>query len=669
LAYGLLIPHLGLYWDDLPYALIQHRFGPEGYPAFVSSDRPYSAWVFMGLTWLLGEQLLGYHIAGLLLHWLCGLLLWQLVRTIWPHHELEAMCTGLLFIIFPGFLGHPQTITYSHHFLAMTLYLFSLIATVKAVKGNHHKDHKQNAWLWHVPSVLATGLSQFTIEYFLGWEAVRMVIVLLIIFQGSTNLEKKVGNSILHLTPYWLMTLCFLVWRVLIFRFPTYHPLDEGVLSFTALSWWIDIFSQVIEAVFIVWIYAPIQSISYAVSQPGWFAYLLLTLFSTIFVFLYLHYILQQPADNSLPAEMPTKNKFAVSALLVAVAGIAFAGWPFWLVNLPLDITDPFRSRFTLAFIPWVALLTTILFHLMAKIRNRFGSVLRSGLIAILVGSSIGFHYWNTTFYRSQWLEVQSYFQQLIHRVPGLEKGTVLLVNDMRSIILYQDDSLTALLNWTYAPDNLTEDLDFAVFYLSVRLGSSLPDLEPGLPISHDYRSLKFSGSTDHILVTYYEPPGCLRVLDPNQPDRIPQTLPEAMVPAVPLSNLATIVTDQEPASPPSHLFTLQESDNWCLFFQDAELAAQKGDWQHVAEIGDRALAEEGQANDLTEYFVFIEGYLRTGQLSQAFKISESMSERTQGAFNDRICRLWQVVQKDDPHHFDNNLEAQSMIGQICSVD
>jgi len=623
----------------------------------------------MGLTWLLGEQILGYHIAGLLLHWLCGLLLWQLVRTIWPHHELEALCTGLFFIIYPGFLGHPQTITYSHHFLAMTLYLFSLIATVKAVKVTNRKALLHKAWLWHLPSLIATGLSQFTIEYFLGWEAVRTVLVVLIIFRRSTNLEEKVGNSLLNLIPYWLITLGFLVWRVFIFRFPTYRPFDEGGLSFTAFSWWFDIISQVIEAVFIVWIYTPIQSISYALSQPDWFAYLLLTLFSSSFVFLYLHYIFHHPAENSLGTEMPTKYKFGVSALLVAVTGIAFAGWPFWLVNLSLDITDQFRSRFTLAFIPWVALLTTVLFHILSKIRNRFWSLVRSGLIAILVGFSIGYHYWNTTIYRSQWVEVQAYFQQLIHRAPGLENGTVLLVNDMRSIILFQDDSLTALLNWIYAPDNLTENLDFAVFYLSVRLGSSLPDLEPGLPISHDYRSLNFSGSTDKLLVVFYEPPGCLRVLDPNQPDRIPQSLPEAMVPAVPLSNLATIITNPVPASPPSHLFSLQESDNWCLFFQDAELAAQKGNWQQVAEIGDQALAGEDRAKELTEYFVFIEGYLRTGQLSQAFTISELLNEQTQGAFDERTCRLWQVVQEDNPHYFDDNIDAQSMIGQICSAD
>jgi hypothetical protein len=315
-------------------------------------------------------------------------------------------------------------------------------------------------------------------------------------------------------------------------------------------------------------------------------------------------------------------------------------------------------------------LLVTALLHLTSKIKWQSLRVLRSGLLALLVGGSIGSHFWNANFYRNQWVEVQRYFQQLNHRAPGLEKGTILVVNDMQSIHLYQDDSLTALLNWIYAPDNKTADLDFAMFYLSVRLGSSLPALDPGIPINKDYRSLTISSSTDRLLVVHYDPPGCLRVIDPNQPERIPLTLPSAMSAAVPLSNLGLIITVQTPAaSPPAYLFDFAETETWCLFFQDAELAAQQGDWQRVAEIGDQAFVGEDRPNELTEYFVFIEGYLRTGQLSQAFEISDLLSERTQGAFNNRICNLWRVIQEDDPNNLDQNMEVQSVIAHFCSPD
>jgi hypothetical protein len=419
-----------------------------------------------------------------------------------------------------------------------------------------------------------------------------------------------------------------------------------------------------LDAVLLVWKNALPHLTRQDFSQPFWLIYLLLTLLSISLVFLFLHFANQQPEQ-----EPPIGQNFSLPALLMALAGIAFAGWPFWLVDLELSIEGHFRSRFTLAFIPWVALLVTVLLHLLSQIKWQPLRVFRTGLIALLVGGSIGSHFWNANFYRSQWLEVQRYFQQLNHRAPGLEEGTILVVNDMPSIQLYQDDSLTALLNWIYAPENKSENLDFAMFYLSVRLGSSLPALAPGIPIDKAYRSLQLSSSTNHLLVVHYEPPGCLRVIDPNQPDRIPLTLPEAMLEAVPLSNLALINTEQMPAaSPPAHLFDFPDAETWCLLFQDAELAAQRGDWVNVAEIGDQAFAREDRPNELTEYFVFIEGYLRTGQLSQAFEISETLSERTQGAFNARICDLWQAILEDDPDQFDLNLNHQSMIEQFCST-
>ena len=135
LAYGLLIPTLGYYWDDWPYAWINHMYGPAGYPQYVALDRPYSAWIFMLLTSFLGEQPLGYHISALLLYWLCAVLFWSLVRLVWPGHEKEALWAALLFVIYPGFLGHPQAIIYNHHFAAMALYLFSLIGMVRAVQA------------------------------------------------------------------------------------------------------------------------------------------------------------------------------------------------------------------------------------------------------------------------------------------------------------------------------------------------------------------------------------------------------------------------------------------------------------------------------------------------------------------------------------------------------
>jgi len=670
LAYGLLIPSLGYYWDDLPYALVYHRIGPGGYPAFVAADRPFSAWVFMGLTWLLGEQPLGYHIFGLLLYWLCAVFFWRLILLLWPHYEKEALWAALLFAVYPGFLGQPKTIIYNHHFSAMALYLFSLIASVQAVHMANSKGGWIKSWRWHLPSVLAMVLSQFTIEYYLGWEAVRIAAIWLALTQHIPNKKQRLRHSFLHQAPYALATLGFLIWRVFIFQFPTYQPINDSSIEITNISWWQNLLNQVVDAVFVVWRRAVPLISRQEYSRPFWWSYLTLILFSMGFIFLFLRIKFHDPHKFDQDEDTQSHQTFAGSALMVALLGIGFAGWPFWLVDLQLSIEGHFRSRFTLAFIPWAALLTAALIHLLSRIRLRPMQIITSGMVALLVGGSIGWHFWNANFYRNQWIDVQRFFQQLVHRAPGLEKGTILLINDMQAIELYQDDSLTALLNWTYAPENKTPILDYAMFYLSVRLGTDLPVLEPGLPIEKDYRSFHFSGSTDRILVVHFEPPGCLRVVDGNQPDRIPLTLPEAMLSVLPLSNLNVIQTDPTlEGTPKIPFFDLGETQSWCLFFQEAELAAQRGEWAQVAKIGDQAYAGEDRPNEITENFVFIEGYLRDGNLSRAFQVSKSLNEDTQGQFNGRICNLWQAVEQDIPNGFNQMRIYQNMMDNFCSIE
>lgn len=660
LAYGLLIPTLGFYWDDFPYAWINHKFGPAGYPEFVSSDRPHSAWIFMALTWLLGEQPIGYHISALLLYWLCALLFWQLIRLIWPRYEKEALWAAMLFAIYPGFLGHPNAIIYNHHFSAMALYLFSLIGTVHAV------DAPGKAWRWHIPALLAMSLSQFSIEYYLGWEAVRLFVIWFIHRRRIPDQKKRLRMSLLHAAPYGLVTLGFLFWRVLIFRFPTYQPVDIGETEFAVGTWLISILAQTVEAVIEVWSRAfPILS-NQRYSDPFWGAYLALTVLAAGFVCAILYLFTSETDEDQEEVDDPL-SYFGVPALIMALTGIAFAGWPFWLTGLNLRIEVPFSSRFTLAFIPWAALLVVSILHLVAKIRFRGMRVFEIVLVAFLVGGSTGWHLWNTNLYRNDWLEVERYFQQMVHRIPRLEPGTTLLVNDMPFLNLYSDNSLTAVLNWTYAPDNASQEIDYMMYYLSVRLGLGLPALEPGLPIEQPYRSLHFSGSSDQILVVYTKPPGCLRVLDAVQTDRIPNSLPEEMVAALPLSNLSLIRTDQsDRATPPAHLFETASTSTWCLYFEEADLAGQQGDWVRVAELGDKAFALKDRANELTEYFVFIEGYLRAGRPETALELSQELRERSDGEFNGQICNLWQGVENESPEVFEGELNIGGVFEMFC---
>jgi hypothetical protein len=120
------------------------------------------------------------------------------------------------------------------------------------------------------------------------------------------------------------------------------------------------------------------------------------------------------------------------------------------------------------------------------------------------------------------------------------------------------------------------------------------------------------------------------------------------MIAALPLSDLSLIQSgDRSPASPPLHLFDLEMKDTWCINFQQADLAAQEGDWEQVVELGDYAFDRAQEASELTEMFVFLEGYLRLGRIETAREISQDVSVESDGLLDDEICTLWQQVEAE----------------------
>jgi hypothetical protein len=84
------------------------------------------------------------------------------------------------------------------------------------------------------------------------------------------------------------------------------------------------------------------------------------------------------------------------------------------------------------------------------------------------------------------------------------------MVNEL-PVTYFSDNSLTAPLNWFWAPNNTTQDMAYLLTYPSQRLGKSLISLAPGTPIAVDYLATKFNGNTSQTVTVNYEPPACLR--------------------------------------------------------------------------------------------------------------------------------------------------------------
>ena len=80
LAYGLLIPTLGFFWDDFPLSWIYDTYGVDGLERYFSTNRPYWGLLFRLTMPLLGDSPLAWQLFGLFWRWMSAVLLWLLLR-------------------------------------------------------------------------------------------------------------------------------------------------------------------------------------------------------------------------------------------------------------------------------------------------------------------------------------------------------------------------------------------------------------------------------------------------------------------------------------------------------------------------------------------------------------------------------------------------------------
>jgi len=271
---------------------------------------------------------------------------------------------------------------------------------------------------------------------------------------------------------------------------------------------------------------------------------------------------------------------------------------------------------------------------------------IRNAALITMTSLAVGFQFLTANEYRNDWAAHKDFFWQMKWRAPGMAESTLIFTNE--ELAFYADNSLASALNWMYAPQQQSDELAYALMYPLNRLGGSLPSLESGVPIEYDYLVGKFEGNTSRSLAFYYDPPGCLRLLD-AEIDPFNRFIPadSLMREAAGLSDTALILSESTTQLP--DIYFPEPMHGWCYYFERADLARQMQDWRLVAEMGESAFALDDHPNDPIERFVFIEGFAHLGEWEKAEKYSEDSYRVSKEFIGPLLCRLWQRIEADTP--------------------
>jgi len=629
LAYGINIPWIGFYWDDWPWIWFSHVMGPEGMLQIDVEHRPISGVVLWVGALLSGENPLGWQIYNFTLRLLGALALGWTLKKIWPKHREQITWATILFLIYPGFGQQFVAVNNSRHLFPLITFFLSIGLMVDAVV--HATRDKTRYWWSTALAVILSLITMFTTEYYYGLELIRPVILWLLIRRDGKRLSQTVFPTIKAWLPYLIPLIGIFVWRYTISQSVNYQiTLFNDISSSPDLSiiqtLWAgtqDILSAGIGAWFT----------AFQLPDPAQFGirsrlyYLGIVLVSAISILLYFIFLHKKKYQDKL---------WGQEALILGGAALVISPIPFWVTGLDPKLTFP-ADRLNLPMIFGACLLLTGFLDLIFK-RDSYKVL----LLSIIIGFSVGSHNQDAINYRRDWKYQIAFFQQLTTRIPDIQANTAILVNELpnnRST----DNSLAAPLNWAYEPDYSSGNMPLNLYYIELRFGREETSIE-NTPLAGVYRFFPFESNLDQVLVIYHRPPACLRVMDSKLNHYYP-LLPPFVKDILPYSHSDRIITETESSAVlPDILAKAPQPENWCYFFEKADLARQRENWQQIADLGDIAFTLDDSPNHSSERVPFIEGYAHVGRWDRAEELTFEALEINM-FMGPMLCEAWERIE------------------------
>ncbi|NMC54749.1 MAG: glycosyltransferase family 39 protein [Chloroflexi bacterium] len=633
LAFGLLIPWLGYYWDDWETILVGRLFPLSEFWKYFSGDRPFAAWTYMVFAPLAGSTPITWHIVSLVLRFFTALGFWWVFGMVWPQRRRQMAWAALLFAVYPLFRQQPIAVSYHQHWVAFALYFASLGCMLKAAQSTRLRG------LWMALSAVGELLHLGTLEYFVGIELLRPVLLWLALRESTPNKAERLKKTFLFWLPYLLILAAFSGWRVW-YAQQGLKEVNSPVLLFDLIRNPISALTKLISHVMQDGLYVlagawfDTLDPAIAASFPAPFFLMTAAVVVGLGVGLYLYLL-----NLDFPEDHETPRAWTLEALGVSLLAVLLGGVQIWITDRQAFTEGGmFSDRFMLPAMFGAALVWVVLIDWLA--RNTRAKIL---LISFLVSIAAGLHMRTANSYRWSWTYQKRVYWQLYWRAPWIEPETLMLQDDLPFPYVLPTFSYRLLYNQPRQASDL-----FGGFYRLER--EFAPDSQAwleGKEIYNEYRNMRIGGNTLDSLVMYYEPPhdtNCLWILDAEDADH--PLLPDVVIDALPLSNLGQIKTENPYGeAPDARIFGPEPAPDWCYYYQKATLARQLDDWGEVARLGDEALNQgfdtaNPSSNSPYEWIPFIQAYARDGQWQKAADLLNN-TYQTDTRYQAMLCRVW----------------------------
>jgi hypothetical protein len=625
LAFGLQIPSLGFYQDDWHFI----RYGTAGargmFEFLIVDGRPSATWVYAIAYPLIGFAPIRWQIVSLALRLTTAFLFWLVLNKLWRGHTRTNLAATFFFLLYPAFTLQAQAVVYAEHWTAYALLMFSLWSMIGA------SENPKRYLFSSTFAILATTLSLFTVEYFVGLEVLRPLILFLTISKitPEATIQTRLKRALTMWMPYAVILILFLYWRSAIIGAMRFD-LSESFSIQTIISMSQHIGADSALILIAAW-FRLIDPFALELDRLRNIIVVAVSIISGLITFQYTRSVLGAE-DRS-----PRWNTFLLGGIIAFLLGLL----PAYAVNFVIhQKLEPWNARFALAAMPGAALILAYAFDCIFT-----SARVRQVMFAILIGLLIGWGNRTAYVFRDAWEKQTLFYEQMIWRAPSLERGTAIITNE--EILSLMGDYPTAFaINTIYESSSMRPE-PYWFFAMSENLGADMDALTSGQTLDVTRYASTFKGNTRNSLIIHFLPENnqCLWTLRPE--DASYRLLPAALQEAAQVSNIELIGNE------PQNNFTLyktivpENKNAWCYFYQRADLARQFGEWKQITELWKQA--EQGgftPPGHGFEYIPFIQAFAHENDWAQAVELTKR-SNYTSKNMKSILCPVWDEIESN----------------------
>lgn len=635
------------YYDDDWFAMYAAKIGGPGIfrDFYVLDSRPGRALVTIPLYILFRGVPFYYALSAYFFRVMGALTFLWMLRLLWPGHKKETFLAALFFLVYPGFLSMPTPIDFQTHLVGVWMAFLSLGLSILSLSAAN-----RTKWFLLWAGSVVTGLFYLAqMEYYIGFEIVRVVLFMLIFLRRGRGWKQDVPAALKAWLPFAIIPVLFLTWRLFLFeseRKVTDAGLQLGKFTetpiHTSLAWGISLLQDIVNVSLLAWS-VPLSQLAFNMDVYNSVIALGLSIL-VLLLFFYFFPVLNQSDVQDKEAGYDFRRESLWLSLAWVVGGLL----PVVLGNR--HVIFPEFSRYGFVSAGGGALFVVALIERLPSV------TFQRVVIALLLVSATLTHYANTAHFAEQMADIRSFWWQVTWRVPKFDRGTTIVAHYPVAGIR-EPSFVWGPANQIYYPTRIKPGaITTGISAIRLDKDTILRILSKEKQYMDPYYEVTAYPNPRHItVITRPTPRSCVQVIDGNQPEYSHYEDPIFLL-VGPYSETEKILTEEPPADVPETLFGPEPEHGWCYYYQKAALARQREDWKEVLRLAKEAADKNLKPYDLIEWMPFIQAYAMNGKtedLSSALDQIQSDEYITKQA-----CQKLKSLQVSD--------EIQSLISSRC---